>query len=179
MFQYILPEYIDNRGDCSRLKVDDEETVLDREVNLALRYLFKERFLDLDVIRKRCSHVVNQQHLIPLYLGKDEIIIPVKVRKPRAKWDSVRGYINVNYIDKIQEWSVILKDKTCLTTLECKRCLTKRTKAAKLVAKDFDENESMRPMLKGDMECTATREDVALVLMEIERIERELKRKIM
>ena len=179
MFQYIFPEYIDNRGDCSRLKVDDKETILDREVNLALRYLFKERFLDIDVIRKRCSLVVNQKHLIPLYLGKDEILIPVKVRKPRAKWDSVRGYLNVNYIDKIQEWSVILKDKTCLTTLECKRCLTKRTKAAKLVAKDFDENENMRPMLKGDMECAATREDVALVLMEIERIERELKRKIM
>lgn len=179
MLNYIMPEYIDNRGDCSRLKVDDKETILDREVKLALRYLFKERFLDIDVIRKRCSRVVNQKHLTPLYLGRDEIIIPVKVRKPRAKFDAVRGYVNVKYIEKIQDWSLILKDKSCLKTLECKRCLTKRTKAAKLVEKDFDENENMRPMLKGNMECAATREDVALVLLEIERIEREIKRKLM
>lgn len=176
MFNYLIPEYIDNKGDCCRLKQDDTELILEREIVCALKNLYKERCRDLNAVKKRCSFTLNQKNLIPLYLGKNEIILPVKLRKPRARRDSLYGYINFYCIDKIQQNSIILKDKNSISFLEHKSSVESRFKMAKKIEEEFVENERYTSFLQGELECAATREDIALVLMEIERIKKDIRK---
>lgn len=176
MFHYLIPEYIDNKGDCSRLKQDNEEQILEKDINCALKNLYKERCRDLNAVKKRCSLTLNQKHLIPLYLGKNEVILPVKLRKPRAERDSLYGYVNIFCIDKIQNDAIVLKDKNSISFIENKCSVENRYKMAKKIEEEFLGNEKYKSFLEGELECAATRQDIALVLMAIERINKDIKK---
>lgn len=176
MFQYAIPEYIDNKGDCSRLKVDDNESMVDKRIESVLKGLYRNRCLDYFVIKKKCSEILNQKNLIPLYIGENEFIAPIKIRRPRTRRDSLYGYVNVHLVKSVLDGSIVLKDNTKIPVLDSKRCIKRRLKMASTIEKYFYREEAPGNMLRGDLECAATRDDIALVLLEIKRIEREIRR---
>lgn len=174
MFQYLLPEYIEGRGDCSRLKENDSERVIYKGINTVIRNIYNERCLSFDSIRKRCSKTLNQKNLIPMYLGKDEVIIPVKVRSNIIKGDCLYGYVNYSFIERIYNDYIIFKDKSRIDILENRKSVVRRYRMAETVEKDFEEDEKFVREFFTSSKEVATKEDIALILLEMKKLERKM-----
>lgn len=128
MIKYIIPEYIEGRGDCCRIKDNDNERIVYKGMSSTLKGLFYERGKSLESTRKRCIKILNQKNLIPVYLGTGEVLIPVKVREGIVKGDGLYGYINYGFIDSIHDGYLVLKDNCKISVLENKKVLSKDLK---------------------------------------------------
>ena len=174
MIHYVIPVYVDNRGECCKVKDNGQELILEKAINRTIKNLYKERFLDYNVIKQQSEMVIYQKNLIPLYLSKSEIMIPVKLRIPIVESDTYYGYINYYCIDDVTETHIILKDGTSFEIYEDQKSILKRLKNAQLIANRFDDALDYKSVLKGEMECAATKEDIAIVLYEIGRLKKHL-----
>ncbi|QCX34383.1 hypothetical protein FDN13_12105 [Caloramator sp. E03] len=173
MVQYIIPEYIEGRGDCCRIKEDDNERIIYKGMSSALRSLFYERGRSIESIRKRCVKILNQKNLIPIYLGEGEVLIPVKVRESIVKGDGLYGYVNYGFIDRIYDDYIVFKDNSRICVLENKKSINKRFKMASIVEKEFDDLKLPLEFYSMSKEA-ATKEDIALLLLEIKKIVKKI-----
>lgn len=169
MVQYIIPEYIEGKGDCCRLKEDDNERIIYKGMSSALKSLLCERGRSIESVRKRCVKILNQKNLIPIYLGAGEILIPVKVREGIVKGDGLYGYVNYGFIDRIYDDYIVFKDNSRIHVLENKKSINKRYKMASIVEKEFDDLKLPLEFYSMSKEA-ATKEDIALLLLEIKKI---------
>lgn len=174
LIQFIIPEYIDNIGDCCRLKYEDNETIYHKKVDSVLREIFKERCIDLKALRHKSSKVLNQKNLIPLYISEDEILMPIKSRTPKVLRDGGYGYVNSTLIEKITDKHLLLKDGTKVPFIENQRTLSLRLKMVKnLKNANEDKSNSLR-ILEKDLRQPITREDFSIIYREIAYIRRKL-----
>ena len=116
-----IPQYVDNKGNCTLMfSKEDRPFVLEKNIRTVIRLLCKHYMIDLKESKKRYSHLVSSPNMVPIPLGKKDIFIPLKTRKPMYKNDGAMGYINIRYIEKIKEG----KDSTTIqlingTNIEC------------------------------------------------------------
>lgn len=176
MIYYILPEYIDGKGDCCRVKDSEEDRIYEKKIGPVLKKIFSSRCFDLRIIKNKCGRILNQKNLIPLYLGADEILIPVKVREPRLLRDGEYGYVNIFALQNMMDKHILLKDGSKIIFMDSKRCIIKRVKMAKILEECFKENHVRLKDEDGVYDIPATKEDVALILKEILHIKRTMER---
>lgn len=177
MIYYIFPEYVERVGDCCRVATSDGDTIYQKSIKSVLNSIYKERYLDIREIKHKCSKVVNQNNLTPMYVSSEEILIPMKVRNPRIVRDGGYGYINALIIDEVEEEFVRTKNKDELLFLDNKRIIIKRIKMARIIKEAFSSRFSSN-ILDEDLKNPATKEDVMLLLSEIMKIKRNMERKM-
>ena len=176
MLYYIIPEYKDGLGSCCRVGDQSGEVLHQYALQAVLRRLLSERGMDLKSLRKQCAKEIVQRNLIPLYMGCDEVLMPLKVRDPRVKRDGGYGYINVMAMKKLEAARIILKDETAIDYLESRRSVARRLR----LSQRLQQHMSGRTMgiAGGEMALTAmntaTREDVAIVALELARLRKEI-----
>lgn len=178
MIYYLIPEYIDRVGDCCKLKTENGENICNKNMKSMTGELFRDKYLDLKIIKRRCSRVLNQKNLTPLYLSSEEILIPVKIRKPRVQRDGGYGYINYFMIDRIEGKSFILKDKDRLFFIDSERSIIKRMKMAKILDEAFKNNNDRIKEFRVNLKEPATKEDISVLLGEIVELRRKIENMI-
>lgn len=100
----ILPEYVDNRGNCTKIyTMGIDPVIFDKSIKTILRLIGKHYMIDLRELKKRYGALVSSPNLVPIPLSKRDVFIPLKTRVPMYKNDGAFGYINMKYIEKIKE----------------------------------------------------------------------------
>lgn len=176
MIDYVIPKYIEGRGSCSIVKDDNGTSILDMGIRSALKRMFASKMLDINIVRKRCSSEVLQKNLIPLFLTRYEILMPIKVRKPIVSRDGGYGYINALQIKSIEGDKVVLKSGEIINFVESKRAVTKRVKVTMRLADKFEECDDGYINVMSNLDTPATKEDIAVLLSEVARIRKLLSR---
>ncbi|EYE89887.1 hypothetical protein Q428_00750 [Fervidicella metallireducens AeB] len=92
-----------------------------------------DRCLDFRAIKNRSKKILNQRNLAPLYISESEILIPVKVRKPRVSRDGGYGYLNINTIKEIKDKYLILNNGEKIIFKDSNRTIIKRIKMARIL----------------------------------------------
>lgn len=133
----MLPEYIEGVGDCTRICDLSGESVSRKKLQSVIKELYRVKLLDYEGIKYKTSKFLGQKNLNPLYLGQEEILIPVKIRKPMVLKDGTYGYINVFEINKVLDSEIILKDNGRIFFFETKRIIARRMKMARALREVF------------------------------------------
>ncbi|GEM_PF-1044708 len=167
MIVFIIPKYIEGIGNAASIKDESGERTLKTSLSSAIRKVFEERTVDLKAIKKRTSRFFDQKYLVPLYLSNQEVLIPVRVRKPLVLKDGGYGYVNSNLIKTIDTEKLILKDGSTLEYYDSKDCIIKRIRMAKKLLDMLYKNDDLGVLKKMDMSLPATKEDIILLLKEI------------
>jgi hypothetical protein len=137
MILYVKPEYISKLGDCCKVFKTEGETLYEKKILSVIKTLYHERFLDIKNLKNKCGEVLNQNNLNPLYLGHQDILIPIKVRQPLIAKDSCYGYINTAAIEKISNKNIYLSDYGSVHFYDSERIIKRRMKMAKLLRESF------------------------------------------
>lgn len=180
----ILPVYIPMRGNCSHILTFKGETYeVHKTVKTMLMTLSKFYFIDLKSTKRYYGNILNIKNLIPIPLDKENIFIPLKVRKPICKNDGSIGYVNIKYIDKITEKerkSIIHLNNgstvECLNTIET---VNKHIKNGNIIKRLFKDRTNTITKddnyIIGEYDKPATKGDVVLIINEILKIRESIK----
>ncbi|KRQ87719.1 hypothetical protein ABG79_00521 [Caloramator mitchellensis] len=171
MLLYVIPQYMKNIGDGCIVKEDGVEKMYEIKINQVLKNICRERMLDFKEVKRKSRKTVGQSNIIPLLFSKDEIMFPIKIRKPKVSRDEVYGYINFNFIDKIEEGHIVLKDGQKIYYIESQRAVLKRTNLVRILKREIKSSDLC---VNFDLKLPATKEDVYLLLREIYDIKKLL-----
>lgn len=98
----ILPQYVDNRGNCTILYTKKEQPlILEKNIKSVLRKICKYYMLDLQETKKRYAPLISSPGLVPIPFSRKDIFIPLKTRLPLCKNDGAMGYVNMKHIKNI------------------------------------------------------------------------------
>lgn len=172
MLLYILPQYMKNIGDGCIVREDDCEKMYEVKINQVLKNICKERMLDFKEVKRKSRRLLGQNKVIPLFFSQDEILLPIKIRRPKVSRDEVYGYVNFDFIDKIEEGHVLLKDGQKIFYIESKRTVLKRIKLVRILENEFKDFK--QKWINYDLKGPATKEDIFLLLSEIHNIKKLL-----
>lgn len=178
LIYYIIPEYIDNIGDCCRLKDDKCERIYEKKMDSVLKEVYKEKCIDINAVKNKCGKVLNQRNLIPLFLDKDEILVPIKSRTPRFSKDGSYGYVNAVLIADIKDRHILLKDGSKVLYIDNKRSFSKRLRMVKTLEKSLITKNYSLEQLGSNLKSNSTKEDIALILWEILNLSRKIEDRI-
>lgn len=134
----IIPEYIDQMGDCTIIySMGEEPLIVEKSIRTVLKNIGKELMVDLREIKRRYGLLVSSPNLVPIPLSQDDIFIPLKVRKPLCRNDRAFGYINLKYIKDVKTETestiIVLKDGTSIECLCSHQTVQKQLKNARVV----------------------------------------------
>lgn len=142
MIYYIMPKYVDGRGNCTCIRDENGEEIVSKTIEAVIREHFKNDCIDIKAYKRKCQKILNQKNLSPLYKCQGEIYIPVKVRKPRVVRDGSHGYINMYSILKINDGIIILNDGSKIIFMDSLRCIIKRIKMGRILEEHFKNLEA-------------------------------------
>jgi hypothetical protein len=174
LIYFLIPQYIDEIGDCCIFCNDNKDVIYHKKTEYVLKELCKERCIDLAAVKRKCSRILSQKNLIPLYLSKDEILIPIKVRRPRVLRDGGYGYVNACAVEKIVDGKIVFKNGRTILFIDNKRSIVKRLKAVKTLEEAFNDKLDSYIEYQKDFKGSATKEDVAIILREILDIKKKI-----
>lgn len=136
MIFYIIPKYFEGVGDRTIINFNgNTEEVKSKNIRSILRDISKEKGQDLKELKYKCSRITNLGKLTPIAISTNEILIPIKVRKPRVHRDAGYGYINIFYIEQITENYILMNNGSKIFYEENRRSIIKRLKLAKNLGK--------------------------------------------
>ncbi|MDF2672910.1 MAG: hypothetical protein K0R09_1175 [Clostridiales bacterium] len=176
MLSYLIPAYIDELGNCTKTKDTTGEHIINKTVKSVLKSICVEKMVDLRIAKRRAEKTLGQSNLIPIFLGSNDVYIPVKVRKPIVIRDGGYGYVNFVMIEKIMDKHIILKDRSSLDYIESKRCLLKRYKMAKALVENLSKRLGDVQYTDEKLKIPATREDILFLISEIGRLKMSIER---
>lgn len=173
-----IPTYMDMKGNCTLLYTKGGEIVLEKCTRTILNLISKYYLVDLKELKKYYSSLIGIKNSIPIPFNKDNIFIPVKVRKPISKNDGALGYINLKYIGKIAEGknctTIYLENNHEIVSLNTIKTIKKQIKIGYIVKKFCEEKEGIvikesgeSPSFYTEYNKPATKADIALVMSEI------------
>lgn len=178
MVIFILPEYIEGKGDCCRVCTESGEMLLTQNIRSQMNLIFRDHMRDLKSIRKRCSSFLSQSYLTPLYLSEREVLLPFKTRESRITNDSHYGYVNYESIVKYKSGCLILSGGRSIGYYENDRIVSKRMNMARNLKEHFIDIEKSGFDYSEDMTQPATRGDIARIMIEIGIMKRTMERSI-
>ncbi len=83
-------------GNCTELLLKSGEVVLDRRVlQSVVKALAAAYAVDLKAQRRLLQSRLNRQGVLPFYLGKGRVFVPLKMRQAVAENDAVYGYVDL------------------------------------------------------------------------------------
>ena len=96
-----LPTYLTMKGNCTKFYTNQGEShEIDSTIRTVLNQLCKFYLIDLKATKKYYGDLLSIKNLVPIPFNKDNVFVPIKVRKPLCKNDGSFGYVNINYIKK-------------------------------------------------------------------------------
>lgn len=181
-----IPIYMDMKGNCTLLyTTKGGEIALEKCTRTILNLLSKYYLVDLKESKKYYSSLIGIKNSIPIPFNRENIFIPVKVRKPILRNDGSLGYINLKYIEKIAEGknctTIYLENNHKIVSLNTFKTIEKQIKLGHIVKRFCEEKEGI--VIKESEECSsfyteynklATKADIALVMNEIMSIKEYL-----
>ena len=73
---------------------------VEKTVRTVLNQISKFYLMDLKATKKYYGDILNIRNLTPIPFNRENVFIPIKVRKPLYKNDGSFGYVNIKYIKK-------------------------------------------------------------------------------
>lgn len=98
----ILPLYIDMEGNSTKVITKNQnEEYINKSIKTFIALLAKYFMIDLSSTRQYYGKLIGSANIVPLPFNKDNIFVPLKVRKPISKNDGSLGYFNIGFIKDI------------------------------------------------------------------------------
>jgi len=179
----ILPVYIKDIGNCTKIYVKDDEIILEKTIRSVLANLCKFYHLDLKASKKTYGDLLTIKKNTPIPFAYDYVFISIKARKPIAKHDGAYGYVNLDSIksyskSKTNNNSLIYISNNRTIEVYSKLCtINKNVNNGKIVKSLLKRNDFIREAnsLYIAEDSLATKKDIAMVYREIMEIKMGLK----
>lgn len=128
----VLPEQVAGRGIVSRIYREDKSYIDDKTPSFYLDSLYRQR----GKVKKQVDRSVSASHQIyrniPYVIDKSQVFMPFKYRKTSYDKES-RGFVNIRYVARIKDSSIILITGESLATLSSEKALIKNKAIASLL----------------------------------------------
>lgn len=177
-----IPVYLNMKGNCTIVytykggRIDVEKTI-----RSFLKCLSRYFLMDLKESRKHYGNLLNINNLVPIPFNKENIFVPIKTRRPISKNDGALGYININYIDRVEEnmdtVDIYLKSNYKIESLNTLKTTNKHINNGQIVSRFYDERENLSyesMVFYDEYNKPATKGDIALLRQELLKIKETL-----
>ncbi|MEA4924871.1 MAG: hypothetical protein VB084_06105 [Syntrophomonadaceae bacterium] len=108
----LQPVYTDI-GNATRLILPEGESLDSRGMRSVIMALARIYAVDLAAQRDSLELRLNRHGVMPFYLSKERIFVPLKMRKALAPKDMVYGYVDVRFMGEVAASG----DRTCMVPL--------------------------------------------------------------
>lgn len=163
---------------------DGQTNIIHKSLKSFINRQLKENNLDMKSIRQNFSPITGRSSIIPLPLGVDVILIPVKVRRPLAPKDGAYGYVDMASVESVAGREKAVIALSCgmeIKSLETKRTVVHRIKLGEMVKEKFtakmirgwELKEGMMDMML-EYDRAATRGDITLLAAEIMKLRKTI-----
>lgn len=177
-----LPVYLAMKGNCTLLLTGcGGEYEVEKTIRTVLNQISKFYLIDLKATKKYYGDILNIRNLTPIPFDKDNIFIPIKVRKPLYKNDGSFGYVNLRYINKTfkreNKTIIQLTQGNTIESLSSIDTVNKHIKNGYIVKRLSKEKKNSITIREGDLyedyDKPATKKDIALLINEILKIKND------
>lgn len=179
-----IPVYLTLKGNCTLIYTDKGSSYnIEKALNTVLNRLAKYYLVDLKATKGYCANILSIKNLTPIPFNKDNIFVPIKVRKPLFKNDGAIGYINIEYIDKTRRHnaitSIYLNNGIIIESLSSLETVNRHIKNGHIVKKFWKEKQSnihvKEKNFYEEYNQPATKGDIALLIKEILEIKQVIR----
>ena len=154
----IRPVYTDT-GKATEVITRNGKVGLDpRDVRSVRRALFRCHQIDPQAQKALVKKLVGKDISLPFYLDPDRVFIPFKMRQPKIERDRVYGYVDLNFIARIdqtpeQGCRLILTSgsaiKLCCTRDTAAKSYERGIRLAKSLQEDEEKSRDLGAMVLG------------------------------
>lgn len=173
-----IPVYLTDKGNCTLLYTyEGGENYVDRTLRSVLRLLSKHFLVDLKELKEYYGKLLNIRNTVPIAFDEHNIFIPIKTRKPLCKNDGAIGYINIDYIEKIEDKGsntiIHLINGHEIKCYVYPRTVNKHVKNGRIVKElignkdEFESTMRERNLFYEEFDEPATKGDIAVLMKEI------------
>ena len=104
----LLPSYEDSNGDwggvgCTQVVTLQGVHGEQRSLSWLVEVLARFHRLDLAAVRRHTGRLLRLRHHIPLPLAEGLVLLPVKVRQTGKLGEQSGGYVNLMYVERVEE----------------------------------------------------------------------------
>lgn len=133
----ILPEQIKGKGIYSRIYREGKSILDQRHPALFLKNLYEERGKSKKQVDKKIKEKYQIHRNIPYQIDSNHVFFAFKIRNTDIE-ENNRAFINVKYIDKIKDATIILDTGEEIETLNKEKSLiTNRNLAKSLLLEEI------------------------------------------
>lgn len=145
----IMPEQVKGKGIYSRIYKEDESILDQRTPALFLKNLYEEKGKSKKQMDKKIKATYQIYRNIPYVIDANQVFFPFKIRNtPFA--ENNRVFINVKYVSKIKDTTIVLVSGEEIQTLSNNKSLIQNRNLAKalhleeILVKTLERESSMR-----------------------------------
>lgn len=138
-----IPFYKD--GNCVKVIMDNGEvSIIEKGIRSVLKNIMEESHLDIGSIRNNFAKYTGRKIILPVPVDVENILIPVKIRKPLSTNDGSFAYFNILSVKEVQG------DRNAAITLSCNMTV-ETLESKKLILRKMDLGYLMRDRLEIDI----------------------------
>lgn len=172
----IIPLYIDMKGNSTKVITNKQDEVcIYKSIRAFISLLARYFMVDLNSSRKYYGEILGCTNIIPLPFNKDNIFVPLKVRKPVSKNDGSFGYFNIKFVNDIIKRSnkvyVSLENEMLIEILQGIDSAKKNIRNGNIVKQSYCERTGITVMEEqgfyGEFNKPATKGDIAALRNEL------------
>lgn len=104
-------------GNATEILLRSGELEVRQGINSVLAAVVRSYAIDLKAQRQQLAVLLQRQQRLPFYLNANRVFIPLKMRRPLAEGDSVYGYLDINYLDRVE----VVGERRCELSLPDQR----------------------------------------------------------
>lgn len=150
----VIRKYIANQGNCTLIYTEEENPlILENTITTVMKRIGRHHMVDLDAMKERNGKLINASYPVPIYLN-DQVLIPIKMRKPFGKNDKSFGYVNLEYIENTRPENnytlILLKNQIEIKCLFRKETLNKHISNGNII-KSYYEKRSIGHYISGEI----------------------------
>ena len=176
VYAAIIPCY-DNGNAVKTIRLDGKSEIVHKNIRSFMRALEAESSIDIKGLKRNYLESLNRRNLIPIPLGVEIVMIPLRVRRGVAPGDGTMAYINLMQIkDMVGEKDVViwLENGENICTLESKKTIIKRMNVAYSIKEKYCSAMLNTSSIKGalldienEYKSPATKGDIAILIKEL------------
>lgn len=172
----IIPLYIDMKGNSTKIITKKEkETYIYKSIKTVIALLAKYFMVDLASSRQYYGKVIGCTNIVPIAFNKDNVFVPLKVRKTLGKNDGSFGYFNTRFVNEIYKKSdkvyISLREDILVEILQGIDSANKNLRNANIVKQSYCERTGITVMenhgFLGEYSKPATKGDILALRSEI------------
>lgn len=139
----IIPVYLDIKGNSTKVVTLKEGYIyIYKTIQTVIKLIARYFTVDLQSVRKYYGGMIGAKNIVPIPFNKQNIYVPIKVRKPISKNDGSMAYFNLKSIERIEDQGcntfIILNGGVKVKTLQKKNSVEKQIIRGNLVEKMYN-----------------------------------------